>query len=245
MKKTRNAGAAPHRRHTIRKRECTTLECIERRKHHHMVHKIHKKHKISYKTLFYMKEYGPRSHVTSVIINESIKILFIASVISALGGVHVQSIKGYLTGIIPLLILLPALNSLIGSFGTIISSKFTTMLYMGKAPAKWWTSYVVQELIFSILLVGVISSVYIGFVSYGVSMLRGFPFDLNLLVKVLSISMLSTAALIGLIALISITWGLYIFQKQEDPNNFLIPLTTAIGDFGSMAIFSAMVLIMF
>jgi hypothetical protein len=47
---------------------------MKRRYHHPEQHLIRKKHRISHRTLFYMKEYGPRSHVASVIIKESIKI---------------------------------------------------------------------------------------------------------------------------------------------------------------------------
>jgi cation transporter-like permease len=56
---------------------------------------------------------------------------------------------------------------------------------------------------------------------------------------------LSTLALVSIICLISIMWGLYIFHKNEDPNNFLIPLTTAVADLGSMLIFGAMIVAMF
>lgn len=236
-----------HKKHTIKKREIGKVAHSQRSKYQRIIHKVHYKHRLSYRTIFYMKEYGPKSHVTFVIVNESIKIIFLASVISAIGGIHVQNIKDHIVSIIPLLILLPAMNDMIGDFGTILSSKFTTMLYLGQAPTKWWSQKgdALHELLFTIFLIGVISSIYIAFLSYGIAMLRGFPFDAAIMVKILSISVLATTALIGIIALISIGGGLYIFHKKEDPNNYLIPLTTAIGDLGSMTIFAVMVAAMF
>lgn len=236
-----------HKKHTIKKHEIGKVTRTKRGAYHRIIHKVHYKHRLSYRTIFYMKEYGPKSHVTFVIVNESIKIIFVASVISAIGGIHLQNIKDQIISIVPLLILLPAMNDMVGDFGTILSSKFTTMLYLGQAPTKWWSQKgdALHELLFTIFLIGVISSIYIAFLSYGIATLRGFPFDAAIMVKILSISVLATTALIGIIALISIGGGLYIFHKKEDPNNFLIPLTTAISDLGSMAIFSVMVAAMF
>ncbi len=233
------------KKHTIKAHEIKKISRIKRHKYHRIIHKLHYKHKISYSTLFYMKEYGPHSHVARKIVGESFKMLFLASVISAIGGVQLHSVVGSIVTIIPLLILLPALNDMIGDFGTIVSSKFTTMLFLGKVPPKWWTSKIVHELIFTILVIGLISAVYIGFLAYFIAVARGFVFDTIIMSKILLISILSTLVLVTIICLVSIMGGLYIFHKKEDPNNFLIPMTTAIGDLGSMLIFSVMVAAMF
>ena len=224
------------------KRELAKL----RRKHHHpLVHKLHKKHKISYKTLSYMKEYGPRSHVYHVIIKESIKILILASILSSIGGFGLQSIQTKIISILPLLVLLPALNNMIGSYGTIVSSKFTTMLFLGKVKKGWWKSEKVHKLFFSIFLVAIISSIYIGILSSVIAFAKGFPIDFVLLIKVLQISVISTLILVGIIFTLSVTVGLYIYRKNEDPNNFLIPITTSAADLGSLAIFALLVSLFF
>ena len=72
--------------HRLRKIHLDNLKKIERHKHHPLIHHIHKKYGISKKTLFYVKEYGPKSNVSHTIIRESIKILLFASIVSALGG---------------------------------------------------------------------------------------------------------------------------------------------------------------
>src|SRR3989344_4456058 len=105
------------------------LQKIKRKKHHPLIHQIHQRHKISKKTLFYVKEYGPHSHVPRTIIRESIKILIFASVLSSLGGLALEHIKAIFVSVLPLIILLPTLNDMVGDFGTIIASRFSTMLH--------------------------------------------------------------------------------------------------------------------
>ena len=47
------------------------LRKIKKKNYHHLQYKIHKKHNISKKTLFYVKEYGPNANVTKTIFKES------------------------------------------------------------------------------------------------------------------------------------------------------------------------------
>ncbi len=217
-----------------------------RRKHHHpLLHHIHKKHRISYKTLTYMKEYGPRSHVYHVIIKESIKILILASILSSIGGFGLQNMQGKLIAILPLLILLPALNDMIGDYGAIVSSKFTTMLYLGKIKGSPWKSESVHRLFFTIFSIAIISSIYIGIFSSVLAFSGGFPIDFWLFVKVAGVSVASTLILVGIIFLLSVLVGSYVFKRNEDPNNFLIPIATSVGDLGSMAIFSLLIILLF
>lgn len=217
-----------------------------RRKHHHpLLHRIHKQHRISYKTLSYMKEYGPRSHVYHVIIKESIKILVLASLLSSIGGFGLQNIQGKLIALLPLLILLPALNDMIGDYGAIVSSKFTNMLYLRKIKGSPWKSKNVHSLFFTVLPIAIISSLYMVALSSGLALLSGFGIDLALLIKILWIALISTLILVTTIFLLSVLVGVYIFKKSEDPNNFLIPIATSVGDLGSMAIFTFLITLFF
>ncbi len=229
----------------LTKHEIHALTYLKRQKHHHIVHKIHKRHKISYGTLFYMKEYGRTSHTVSVIIRESVKMLILASIISSIGGMNLKAIESTIIYIVPLLILLPALANLIGSFGTVVSSKFTMMLYLGKVSKRWWHSRDIRELISVIFVIALISSVYIGILSYGIAYLKGFTFSSMLFFKVLAVSVVATMLLVWIIILVSIIGGYWIYQKKEDPNNFLIPITTSVADLGSLILFSVMVMALF
>ena len=228
----------------LSKRIAKKIEGFERKLHSPELHRIHKKHKISRKTLFYMKEYGKRSHVASVIIKESIKILLLTSIISSVGGIGLQSIQSKLFAILPLLILLPALNDMIGDYGTIVSSKFTTMLYTGEVGKKWWLDESVHKLFVTIFTVAFISSLYIGIFSLVIAYLKGFALSYAIIIKIIGISVIATFLLVGIIFFISTTLGYHIFKKKEDPNNFLIPITTSVADFGSMLIFATLVVLL-
>lgn len=222
------------------------LVSLPRKKHHPFTYKVHEKHKISHGTLLYMKEYGPKSHVVPVIVRESIKILIPASLISSIGGVGLQYLQDKIIMIVPLLILLPALNDMMGDYGTIVSSKFTTMLYMGDVNLKnYHKSRAVHSLLLVVFTVAFLSSLYIGTLSIAISYLKGNVISTGLLWRVLMISVFSAMILISVIALISIFLGIFIFKRGEDPNNFLIPITTSIADLGSMTIFSILIVLLF
>ncbi|GEM_PF-747731 len=227
------------------KRVCNSIACLKRKKHHPLLHHIHKKHNISYKTLFYMKEYGPHSHVAHTIFKESIKILLLTSIISSIGGIGLQNIESHLLTILPLLILLPALNNMVGAMGTIISSKFTTMLYLNRVEKKWWREHEVHKLITTLFIIALISSVYITVLATAVSVFRGFQFTQMIALKILALTMVSTIIIVSIIFLVSIIGGIFIYKRKEDPNNFLIPISTSVADFGSMLVFVLLVSMFF
>ncbi len=218
---------------------------LERKKHHPLTHHVHRKHGISHKTLLYMKEYGPKSHVYHVIVKESLRVLILASLISSIGGFSLQLIGSKIVSIIPLLILLPALNNMIGSYGTIISSKFTIGLYTGKVGTNWWRSEYTHKLFVSIFLISIFSTIYISLLSSGIAYIKGFGLTFDLVFNILKISFVATMLLVGIIFLVSVALGWHFYKKQEDPNNFLIPITTSIADFGSMIVFMLMVSFLF
>ena len=209
------------------------------------IRNLHKKHSLHHKTMFYMKEYGPGKDVHVVIVKESLKILLLTSLISTIGGLSLYSVEKNLISIMPLLILLPALNGMIGNYGTIISSRFTTALYLGKIDKKWWHSGNLKELLHDVLKIGILSAAYISLLSSAAAYMRGFPVTDILVLKIMLLSLVCTILLITIVFLVSVTAGFYIYSKNEDPNNFLIPITTALGDLGNMTIFALMIRLLF
>jgi cation transporter-like permease len=214
---------------------------LRRHEHHPVLHHVHRKYGISRRTLFYMKEYGPHSHVAHVIVKESLKILILASIISSIGGIGMESISSKLVVIIPLIILLPALNDMVGDFGCIVSSKFTSMLYLGKVGRKWWRSRHLHTLFLVILSTSFITSVFIGVAASIIAYWSGYSVTFEVFLKVLGIAVLSNIILVSVIFAISIVGGLAIFKRKEDPNNFLIPITTSFADLLNLAIFALLV----
>ena len=183
--------------------------------------------------------------ITFKIVKESMKIMILTSILSSIGGISLLTIERKLFLILPLLILLPGLNNMIGSFGTIMSSKFTTLLYLGKLKEKWWKSRDLTAVIWTIIIVAIISAVYIGLLSNLIAYWKGFDITSELIIKVVLISLLATILLVALIIFISIPAGLMVYKKNKDPDNFLIPLTTSVADLGSMLIFTLLTYTLF
>jgi len=221
------------------------LRKIPRHKHHPLQHHIHKKHHISKRTLFYIKEYGPKSNVSGTIIKESIKILLLASIISSFGGFALEEVKAVFITLTPLVILLPTLNGMVGGYGTIISSKFSTMLHEGKLQKEWWIDTNLKKLFFQLLLISCLTTVISTTLALVISRAMGSGFGGTLLLKIFLIALFDVVMLVSLLFMISIIVGRHIYDKGEDPNNFLIPITTAIADFGNMVILSFLILIFF
>ena len=175
------------------------------------------------------------------IIRESFGVLILVSIISAAGGIGLQIIKEEIFTILPLLILFPALNGMVGNFGAIFASRYTTLLYEKKVSQKKFMNKALKEIYLQILKVSIIAAFYISTLSSVVSLMKGFEFDPVLYVKILIITILTTIFLVTLMSFISIGAGRYFVKKKEDPDNLLIPITTAIADFGAMILFSLLV----
>ena len=217
----------------------------ERKRHHVLVNKIHKEYNISKKTLFYVKEYGPHTNVLRTIIKESIKILLFASIISSFGGLILENIKLVFISIMPLLILLPALNDMIGDYGTIISSRFSAMLHEGKVTGSWWRIKELKELFIQLVIVSLFTSVLSVIIALAVSGFSGYEIRTETISKVLFITLLDVFFILVVLFLVCISAGLYFYKKREDPNNFLIPISTSVADFVNMFMLAGLIMLFF
>lgn len=219
------------------------LTKIKKEKHHPLIHKIHKKYGISRKTIFYMKEYGPHTNIAKTIIKESIKVLLLASILSSIGGLAMEEIKKTFIMFIPLIILLPTLNDTIGNYGTIISSRFSTMLHEGIVGKKWWANKHIIKLFVQILLIAVSISLISALAALTISMFSGYALQMNIAYKIVLINLIDTFLLVNIVFFIAIFAGLRIYKKKEDPSNFLIPITTSIADLGNMVILATLIML--
>lgn len=235
----------------IIKKHLEKLRSIKRSRYHPLIHRLHKKHNISKKTLFYIKEYGPNTNVSKTIIRESIKILILASLISSLGGLAFENIKLLLVSITPLIILFPALNSMIGSFGAIVSSKFSSMLYEGKIKKDWIKNKDLKKLFVQIFIIAIFIGIVSSSLAFIFSSFSDYYVDLSttlkteIAFKILIITLIDLALLVPILFSLSIYSGLYFYRRGEDPNNFLIPITTSFADFGNMIILYLLIIFFF
>jgi cation transporter-like permease len=226
-------------------RHLQRIRKFKRHQYHPIIHKIHKKHNISKRTLFYVKEYGPHTNVPKTIIKESIKILLLASVISSLGGLALENIKTSFSVLVPIIILLPILNDMIGDYGTIISSKFSTLLHEGHAEHGVFRSTELRHLFFRIIIIAFITAVFSALFVMAVSGISNYVVTGMIAMKIMFIAVVDTLILVGILFFIAIVAGLHFFRNKEDPSNFLIPITTSVADFGNMIILALLVVAFF
>jgi mgtE-like transporter len=226
-------------------RKLQDLQQVPKHKFHHLIHHIHHHHNLSRQTLFYIKEYGPHTHIAKTIIKESIKILLFASLISSIGGLALENIKDMLISIMPLVIMLPALNDMIGDYGTIVSSRFSTMLHENQVGLKWWKTPELRKLFLQIFTISLFTAAMCAIVSLVVSYFSHYQLDWIHALKIASIALIDVAILVSILFVVAALSGLYFYRKGEDPSNFLIPITTSVADLGNMLILVMLVGIMF
>ncbi|MEM3126892.1 MAG: magnesium transporter [Candidatus Woesearchaeota archaeon] len=219
------------------------LRKIRRSKHHPLIHHIHKKYKISKKTLFYVKEYGSHANVTRTILKESWKILILSAIFSLLGGFAIENISVLLASVIPLVIMMPTLNDMIGDYGTIVSARFSTMLHEGKVRKKWWQTNELRTLFSEIFIIAVFLAIVSAVLSIVISVMTGNPVSAAMAYKIIAIIFIDVSFLVILLFLAVIILGSYFYKKHEDPNNFLIPITTSIADVGNLIVLAILVLL--
>ncbi len=229
------------------KRHLKKLQKIVRYKHHPLIHKIHHAHRISKKTLFYVKEYGPHSNVPKTIIKESLKIIVLASILSSIGGLALEQIKALFLTMLPLVILLPAINDMVGDYGTIIAARFSTMLHKCEIKKSWWIETQVQTLFYQIMIIAGITAVIsagiaLGIAKYTRAALLVTPF---FAAKIVMITVIDVLIIVSMLFITTVLAGIHYYRKKEDPNNFLIPITTSIADFANMVVLAGLVLLFF
>lgn len=173
--------------------------------------------------------------MTRIIVRESLRVVILSSIISSVGGLGLELLREKLLVFLPLLILFPALNEMTGGLGAVMVSRLTSAWYAKKIKGGW-KSAVVQGLFRDVLGVTVITSVFIGCVAYAIGWVRGFPFHWVLFSQTVGFSLFVGVLLFGVLFCVSLYGSRFVFRRGHNPENYLIPLVTAIGDLGSMAL---------
>ncbi len=234
-----------HPKHKQVRKHLEQLRAKARKHYHLLTEKIHRTHKLSKKTLFYVKEYGPHSNLLNVILKESVFVLLFASLASSLGGLALENVKDVFVAIVPLLVLFPALNSMFGNYGIVVSSRFSAMLHMGEFHGKWWVDAELRKLFAQVLFIAVILGIASALISLVITRFSDYDVTWSIALKLIGVVVIDAVVLVSLLCITSVLAGIYFFKKKEDPNNFLIPIATSIADFGNMVILSLLVLLIF
>ncbi len=127
------------------------------------------------------------------------------------------------------LLLIPALNSLIGDISTVLVSRLTTHLYIGTLPPQIQKSDRLKEDFYGLLITLLLSLVALLFLGYLVGIISGIRI-VNPILMILII--LLTVLIIFFMMFATLFIGaIFLFKRGMDPNNFLIPFVTSLADF--------------
>ncbi|MFX1504459.1 MAG: magnesium transporter [Promethearchaeota archaeon] len=144
-------------------------------------------------------------------------------------GTLLSSNKKILYTIPIMLLIIPALNSLIGDISTILVSRLTTHLYIGTLAPKIQKSERLKEDFYGLLITILLCLGFLIFLSY----IMGIMLGIEILNPFLMITIIIiTVLLLFLIMFINLFIGaIFLFKRGIDPNNFLIPFLTSLADF--------------
>jgi mgtE-like transporter len=163
------------------------------------------------------------------IFKESIIIVIFSSIFGLFSGTLLSSNKEILYTIPIFLLILPALNSLIGDISTVLVSRLTTHLYIGTILPKIQKSKRLIEDFYGLILTLLLSLAFLITAGFSVGILSGVKL-VNPVIIILIIIL--TILIIFFIMFISLFLSaIYLFKRGLDPNNFLIPIITSLADF--------------
>jgi mgtE-like transporter len=161
------------------------------------------------------------------ILKENLPMILVAVVISSMAGIGLASIRESLYVIPYLIIVVPALNDMVGDFSCILTSRLSTAFKM---------SYhkMIGKIIKEVFLVAIFSSLYLGFI--------GWTLDQSIsIVQALTIVFLSAISLITVLAVVTYFLTVFFLERNHDPDNLIIPVATSIADVLSVFVFAFMV----
>jgi cation transporter-like permease len=163
------------------------------------------------------------------IFKESIMIVILSSIFGLFSGTLLSSNEGILYTIPIFLLILPALNSLIGDISTVLVSRLTTHLYIGTILPKVQKSKRLEEDFYGLFLTLLLSMGFLITVGFSVGITSGIeivnPFIIILII------FLTIIIIFFIMFILLFLSAIYLFKRGLDPNNFLIPFITSLADF--------------
>ena len=110
-----------------------------------------------------------------------------------------------------------------------------------------WQNPELKKLFLQITITAFLTAVISAGAALGIAAFSesGRTFTALFAAKIFVITILDVMVLVALLFVTAIVAGLHYYKKKEDPNNFLIPLTTSIADVGNILIMVLLVVVFF
>ncbi len=162
------------------------------------------------------------------ILKESVPSIVTVTFISLFAGGLLSASEEALEMFPIILLVLPALNSMLGDIITVFVSRVSSHFFIGSMPVEFKLNDRGKTDIKGLMGTFLICVVSIFVMGYGLGYLTDLPIQNPILVS-LSIFMASLI-LIVLFFVIFFIFSVYFFKKGNDPNNVLLPFITIMGD---------------
>ncbi|MFD1513415.1 magnesium transporter [Halomarina rubra] len=206
------------------------LRDIDRTERHPLIYDVSETQDISRGTLFYVKEYGRGAVVWRTIVRESLLVLILASLVSSVGGLALEEFKTVLFALTPFVVLFPALNDMLGDLGIVISGRYSELLYRRDEMPPWWRDSALRRLFVQVLAAALVMVVVAVGGALSITTLGGTAPSGTTIGKIVLVVFLDVLFLVCVVFAVALLTGTIVYRRGEDPNNVLIPVTTAVAD---------------
>jgi mgtE-like transporter len=166
----------------------------------------------------------------------SLPLLIICIFIEIFAGQILQGGQDKLIAIPIYLVSIPVINSVGGNIGTILGAKIASGLHVGYINVDIKDKKLFENLITSIIM-GILTYIILAIIIYYIVLFIGLTMSISLIEFVLVLLTVGII-LICIISIASIFTALLSFKKGLDPDDFVAPIVTTIGDsIGIMLLF--------
>ncbi|MHA1149027.1 MAG: magnesium transporter [Promethearchaeota archaeon] len=163
------------------------------------------------------------------IFKESIAIVIISSFFGLFTGTILSTNEKILYTIPVLLLILPALSSLVGDISTVLISRLTAHLYIGTIPPKIQKSRRIKEDFIGLLITTFISLIVI--IAFGYLIENSSDIVLINPFMIILIIIFVVMILFVMMFILMFIASIFLFKFGKDPNNSLIPFVSSLNDF--------------
>lgn len=144
-----------------------------------------------------------------------------ASCISMLGGLGIEVVEANLLPIIPLVIALPALNTMVGDYATIIAA------HAGNPSERSASRKKLVKSIATSVIVNIVGTIVLSLVF---AYLRNYNFDTLFVIKFSGFVLVSVVAIVSVMFGITYTLDRLLETRKLNPDDILIPIVTTVTD---------------
>jgi mgtE-like transporter len=163
------------------------------------------------------------------ILKESFPMLLVAGAISICAGLILHS-NGELLFTLPgILAIIPSFNNMGGSVTSVLCCRLSSALHLGTINPKLKKTKTLERNIFATLIITTVSFFALGLAAGGFNMLLGLR-SLSILAFPL-VTLAAGFVTVAILSALSVIFSYISYNRGIDPDNWVIPILTSIGDF--------------